>query len=82
LKKKLFEDELLKPCCFCSKSLNFETATIEHIIPLSKGGNWKIDNLDISCSECNNERSSKGYSYFRITKWNELNKYINCIGTL
>jgi len=48
-------------CCFCLKSLSVVSATIEHIIPVSKGGGWNIENLKLSCFPCNNERGAMAF---------------------
>jgi 5-methylcytosine-specific restriction endonuclease McrA len=37
-----------------------EAATLEHIKPLSEGGNSHIDNLAISHEACNNQRHAAG----------------------
>ncbi|MDE1940713.1 MAG: HNH endonuclease [Patescibacteria group bacterium] len=49
-------------CRYCGKSLNNKTVTIDHQIPLSRGGtNWP-SNLVPSCRSCN---CSKGTQTFR-----------------
>ena len=50
-KKLLYTQD--KACCYCHKELELSDATIEHKIPLSKGGNNKIENLSLACKECN-----------------------------
>lgn len=47
-------------CWFCGFKMRFgapynigKAATIEHIQPLSKGGNWAIDNLALCHVGCN-----------------------------
>lgn len=56
-KKQLFEN--IKSCFWCSKELTLETATVEHKIPLSKGGSNRNDNLTLACVECNSQRKNK-----------------------
>lgn len=56
-KKRLFEN--IKSCCWCHKELTLETATVEHKIPLSKGGSNRNDNLTLACTECNSQRKNK-----------------------
>jgi len=46
-------------CCYCGMKMDFETATIDHIIPKSKGGGNIIDNLAICCSPCNIRKGNK-----------------------
>jgi 5-methylcytosine-specific restriction endonuclease McrA len=48
------------PQCFVCQEpiLNFHEATIEHVIPKSKGGTSKRRNLSISHKQCNNLRGN------------------------
>ena len=56
VRKKLYY-ELHKTKCFvCGKDMDFEETTLEHIIPLSKGGANRIDNYALSHEKCNQER--------------------------
>lgn len=48
-------------CCFCNDELSFRTATLDHIIPHSKGGLANLWNLAIACSRCNNERGDDDF---------------------
>lgn len=40
-------------CWFCGKPLNPDTATIEHLLNVSNGGNNHINNLTLACNPCN-----------------------------
>lgn len=40
-------------CFYCGVSLSWDTKTIDHVIPKSKGGPHRAWNLVISCVECN-----------------------------
>lgn len=46
------------PCFVCKRHVKEENATLEHIIPLSKGGSDTVDNLSISHYQCNKARGS------------------------
>ena len=49
-------------CCYCSRQ--FITPlykTVEHIIPTSKGGTDKLENLLNACNECNSWRGNDNY---------------------
>ena len=48
-------------CCYCNKRLNQTTrkATVEHITPVSKGGNNGVHNLAIACKSCNSRRGNR-----------------------
>lgn len=47
-------------CQYCGSRLTYKTATIDHVIPSSKGGRTSWNNCALSCSKCNSE---KGNSY-------------------
>lgn len=42
-------------CCYCTMTLDAETATIEHFVPVTSGGNGHMANLSLSCQPCNAE---------------------------
>lgn len=44
------------PCWVCGEHVLPAAATLEHIRPLSQGGNSHADNLAISHALCNNQR--------------------------
>lgn len=71
IKKHLFRKYGKKktcPCFYCRKKLHFHEATIEHLHPVSLGGNWHFDNLRISCRVCNNSRGVSCWRKFK-EKW-------------
>ncbi|MEH1780668.1 MAG: HNH endonuclease [Nostoc sp.] len=45
-------------CFWCGHNLKPETLTIDHYIPLSKGGSNKIKNLRLACDGCNQKRGN------------------------
>lgn len=46
------------PCFVCGKHVKEKNATLEHIIPKSKGGTDEMDNLSISHYQCNQRRGN------------------------
>ncbi|QDL53221.1 HNH endonuclease [Rhodoferax aquaticus] len=48
------------PCWVCGQHVEPQAATLEHIRPLSEGGNSHQDNLAISHDVCNNQRHIQG----------------------
>ena len=44
------------PCWVCGQPVAQADATLEHILPLSEGGNSHLENLAISHGTCNRER--------------------------
>lgn len=43
-------------CHWCGIALTFETMTLDHVIPISKGGSNQLGNLVPSCFACNNAK--------------------------
>lgn len=46
-------------CHYCGKQLTRFSATLDHIHPVSKGGDNSFDNLITACLHCNAERGNK-----------------------
>src|ERR1700742_4255528 len=45
-------------CCYCAKNLPYEEATVEHVMPIWRGGRKSSkDNMLIACSPCNHQKS-------------------------
>lgn len=42
-----------------------DEATIDHVIPTSKGGTHDIDNLVLACNTCNARKGNRDYHDFR-----------------
>lgn len=45
-------------CFYCRCDLSGETATVDHVIPLSRGGSNRADNLKLACKGCNQDKGS------------------------
>lgn len=46
-------------CFICQLPFDKDAATIDHWIPLSKGGTWDIDNLRLTHRQCNNWKADQ-----------------------
>ncbi len=46
-------------CHYCSKQLTRFTATLDHIEPVSRGGDNSLDNLVTACLHCNSQRGNR-----------------------
>jgi hypothetical protein len=57
-------------CRYCDRSLRdgrrgrvsrvaLPPATIDHVVPVSRGGGWELENLVTACFDCNNEKGDK-----------------------
>ena len=46
-------------CQYCSKKLTIKTATVDHVLPKSRGGKNTWQNTVIACGRCNNKKDCK-----------------------
>jgi 5-methylcytosine-specific restriction endonuclease McrA len=56
-------------CCYCAQPMTLRlgkrhTATVEHIVPRSKGGANHISNYSCACFACNTERGNTNLLVF------------------
>lgn len=65
-------------CACCSKKLTTKTMTMDHIIPISRGGTNDMENLVALCLECNKAKGNLLYMprayYMAIKNLSELRK--------
>lgn len=45
--------------CHASEQWQYVSFTVDHVIPLTKGGTNSIDNLALACFHCNRQKSDK-----------------------
>jgi len=71
--KNLKENNGVYVCEYCNKrnlqttkELSPDFATIDHFIPLSKGGKSGLYNLRLACKECNDIKANQHPSSFSI----------------
>lgn len=64
-KRKLMGDSPTAACVHCGLVLYRRELTLDHIIPKSKGGSNKMENLVLACNPCNSERGSMDFSEFQ-----------------
>ncbi len=48
----------INKCMWCGCHLNINNSTIEHVIPLSRGGLDNANNRNMACGPCNSNRGS------------------------
>ena len=58
-------------CQYCLKTLPKKDLTIDHIIPLSKGGGNTWENVTTACHPCNNSKGSKSLAEFKKSPKNK-----------
>lgn len=59
-------------CYWCKKPLDLTSATLDHVIPLSKGGTNGADNFVLACDGCNHDRRNDMPAR---TKWENLSEF-------
>lgn len=69
-------------CCHCTRLITIDKATIEHIIPRSRGGERFLPtNLTIACAKCNRRRGTQNFDEFRAMRVEQIKRY-GCPGYL
>ena len=76
-------------CAYCRTTLSPRQATIDHLVPRSRGGPTIAANLTLSCEACNHRRNSTPLSVWlfcrarRIPGTDELmRRYLNVLNKL
>lgn len=64
---KIFKRDNYK-CHYCNKQLTEFNATLDHLQPVSKGGDNSFENLTTSCLHCNSERGNKPVMDYFVEK--------------
>lgn len=44
------------PCPYCGRPIDILSLHLDHIVPVSRGGELSLDNLDPACDTCNREK--------------------------
>ncbi len=66
-KTQWWQNKLNKGVCYyCGRNVGREGLTMDHLVPLSKGGKSKKGNLVPACKECNNKKK-----YLLPLEWEE-----------
>ena len=53
-------------CAYCGYKIRYDEMVIDHILPISKGGSNKIENLFPSCGDCNAYKYNLTLGEFRV----------------
>lgn len=62
---KEIEKLYTQPCIYCGSK---ENITIDHVIPLTRGGMHSIGNLAPACSHCNSSKNNRTVTEWRMSK--------------
>lgn len=46
-------------CTYCGARINRDRASIDHVVPRSKGGSKRVGNLALACTHCNNSKGDR-----------------------
>ena len=61
-------------CQYCSNEFPYRKLTLDHVIPLSKGGEHCWDNVVTACGPCNNKKADKTPKQARMPLLNQPRK--------
>ncbi len=59
-------------CYYCHRKVGRENLTMDHIVPLSRGGKSKKGNVVPACKECNNKKK-----YMLPVEWEEYMRQLS-----
>jgi hypothetical protein len=63
-KQRMYRSGCPVYCCYCAEPVPYEKSTVEHVMPLWRGGKTSIDNLLIACGPCNNAKAKDDNVYW------------------
>lgn len=81
---QLFAEAEGKPCPYCGKKMDRETKSLDHIVPVSKGGLHSLANVLICCLRCNTAKGNRDFAvwlsrleepYASIARAEYVNRY-------
>ncbi len=64
---KIYERDNYR-CTYCGKQLTRFTATLDHITPVSEGGDNSAENLKIACLQCNSRKTARPLGDFLVAR--------------
>jgi 5-methylcytosine-specific restriction endonuclease McrA len=76
VRQTIFDGRERASCCHCTRLITIDKATIEHIVPRSRGGERFLpSNLTIACAKCNRRRGTQDFNEFRAMRIEQIKKY-------
>lgn len=64
---KIYERDNYR-CTYCDKQLTRFTATLDHVTPVSEGGDNSAENLKTACLQCNSRKTARSLGDFLAAK--------------
>jgi 5-methylcytosine-specific restriction endonuclease McrA len=67
-KMAAYRDDLLEKhpyCAYCNRRLYWESATLDHVIPIGNGGPDHPSNAVLACKRCNERKGNRTVDEFR-----------------
>ena len=61
-------------CYYCGRRVGRENLTMDHVVPLARGGRSSKGNLVPACKECNNRKK-----YLLPVEWEEYLKSLDAV---
>ena len=46
-------------CGYCGEAIADDEVTLDHVVPVSKGGTDRVKNMVLCCTTCNNKKGDK-----------------------
>ncbi|MDE0518823.1 MAG: HNH endonuclease [Oligoflexia bacterium] len=70
LKKTLWWKNKLnkKECYYCEKKFDIKNLSMDHLVPLVRGGRSTKNNVVVACKKCNSEKKYKTLVEIRLNK--------------
>ena len=70
LKKTLWWRNKLnnRECYYCAKKFDVENLSMDHLVPLVRGGRSTKNNVVVACKKCNSEKKHKTLVEIRLNK--------------
>lgn len=63
-------------CYLCKKPVEFESSTLDHIVPRCRNGSNGEDNLKIAHELCNNQKADKLLHEFEKERNHEIDRFL------
>lgn len=68
-KTRWWREKIQKGLCYhCEKTFSHKELTMDHLVPLVRGGKTGKNNVVVSCKKCNSEKSFKTLVGLRLKK--------------